>query len=119
VYIREAHPQDEWQMQSNIDQGVCYPQPKTFPERVAIANDFVQRFHFPIPVGIDLMSDAADRAYSAWPERIYIVDESAKIVYRGGLGPFNYHPEEARAWLESRFSQRATASKGVPAGPDE
>jgi len=26
------------------------------------------------------------------------------IMYRGGLGPFNYHPEEARAWLEKRFA---------------
>lgn len=103
VYIREAHPLDEWQMKSNVDQGVCYPQPQTLAQRVAIANDFTQRFHFPIPMGVDPMNDAANRAYAGWPERIYIIDESGKIVYRGGIGPFNYHPEEARAWLETRF----------------
>jgi hypothetical protein len=103
VYIREAHPLDEWQMKSNIDQGVCYPQPQTLAQRVAIANDFTQRFHFPIPMGVDPMDDAANRAFAGWPERIYIIDESGKIVYRGGIGPFNYHPEEARAWLEMRF----------------
>jgi peroxiredoxin len=42
--------------------------------------------------------------------RIYIIDESGKIVYRGGLGPFNYHPEEARAWLARRFPQTTSAS---------
>jgi len=31
-------------------------------------------------------------------------------VYRGGLGPFNYHPEEAREWLARRFPQTASAS---------
>jgi len=103
VYIREAHPLDEWQMKSNIDQGVCYPQPQTLAQRVAIANDFTARFHFPIPMGVDSMSDLANRLYAGWPERIYIVDEAGKIVYRGGLGPFNYHPEEARAWLERKF----------------
>lgn len=103
IYIREAHPQDEWQMKSNVDQGVCYPQPKTFPQRVAIANDFVTRFHYTIPIAIDTMDNAADHAYAAWPERIYIIDETGKIVYRGGLGPFNYHPAEARAWLAHRF----------------
>jgi hypothetical protein len=105
VYIREAHPQDEWQMKSNVDQGVCYPQPKTLTQRVAIANDFTQRFHFPLPLAIDAMTDLADHVYSAWPERIYIIDESGKLAYCGGIGPFNYHPEEARAWLEHRFAQ--------------
>mgnify|MGYP000356324549 CR=1 FL=1 len=37
VYIREAHPTDEWQMDSNVDQGVCYPQPRTLEERLVIA----------------------------------------------------------------------------------
>lgn len=103
-------------MQSNVDQNICYPQPKTFAQRVAIANDFVTRFHFPLPLGVDAMSNAADHTYAAWPERIYIIDESGKIVYRGGLGPFNYHPQEARAWLERRFPQTTSASQ-VPSPP--
>ena len=97
-------------MKPNVDQNICYMQPRTFPQRVVIANDFVTRFHYPIPIAIDAINDAADRTYGGWPERIYIVDESGKIVYRGGLGPFNYHPEEARAWLERRFPQTASAS---------
>jgi hypothetical protein len=103
VYIREAHPQDEWQMKSNVDESICYPQPQTLAQRVAIANDFIQRFHFPLPISVDDMHETADLAYGGWPERIYIIDESGKIAYRGGLGPFNYHPEEARAWLEKKF----------------
>ena len=54
-------------------------------------------------MGVDSMSDLANRLYAGWPERIYIVDESGNIAYRGGLGPFNYHPEEARAWLQKKF----------------
>lgn len=103
VYIREAHPQDEWQMKSNVDQNVCYPQPHTLSQRVAIASDFIHRFHFPLPMGVDDMNDAANHAYAGWPERIYVIDESGTIVYRGGLGPFNYRPQEVRAWLERRF----------------
>jgi hypothetical protein len=103
VYIREAHPLDEWQQKKNVEENICYPQPKTLAQRVAIANDFTQRFHFPLPLGIDPMTDLADHLYSGWPERIYIIDESGKLAYCGGIGPFNYHPEEARAWLEHRF----------------
>ena len=28
VYVREAHPTDEWQMKSNVKDDVCYAQPK-------------------------------------------------------------------------------------------
>lgn len=103
VYVREAHPSDEWQMKSNVKDDVCYAQPKTLEQRLAIANDFTKRFKYPLPFGIDDMSNAADLAYSAWPERIYIIDESGHIAYRGGMGPFNYKPEEARNWLAARY----------------
>jgi type I thyroxine 5'-deiodinase len=92
-------------MKSNLKDkdDVCYAQPKTLEQRVMIANDFVKRFKFTLPFGIDDMSNAANDAYAAWPERIYIIDESGRIAYRGGIGPFNYKPEEAREWLAARY----------------
>ena len=116
VYVREAHPTDEWQMKSNVKEDVCYPQPKTLEQRVAIANDFIKRFQFPMPFGVDDMNNAASEAYAAWPERIYIVDEKGRIAYRGGMGPFYYKPEEARAWLEKRFGP-AKPSAAPPMQP--
>lgn len=107
VYIREAHPTDEWQMDPNLKEDVCYAQPKTLEQRVAIANDFIKRFHYPLPFGIDDMNDAANKAYAAWPERVYIVDEDGRIAYAGGIGPFHYRPEEARDWLVKRFGASA------------
>jgi hypothetical protein len=103
VYVREAHPTDEWQMKSNVKDDVCYSQPKTLEQRLAIANDFTKRFKFNLPFGIDDMSNAADTAYSAWPERLYVIDESGHIAYRGGMGPFHYKPAEVREWLATRY----------------
>lgn len=103
VYIREAHPQDEWQMKSNVKEDICYPQPKTLAQRVAIADDFIKRSHFTLPLAVDDMRNLADLTYSAWPERIYVIDEKGFIAYRGGMGPFYYDPAEARAWLQKRF----------------
>jgi len=103
VYVREAHPTDEWQMKSNVKDDVCYAQPKTLEQRMAIANDFTKRFKYPLPFGVDDMSNAAELAYAAWPERLYIIDEAGHIAYRGGIGPFNYKPAEARDWLAGRF----------------
>lgn len=103
MYIREAHPTDEWQMPENEEQGVCYPQPKSLGERLAIAGDFVRRFHYEIPVLVDPMDNPADAAYAGWPERFYIVDEDGRIAYRGKPGPFGYRPEEVEGWLARRF----------------
>ena len=72
---------------------------------MAIANDFTKRFKYPLPFGVDDMGNAADLAYSAWPERLYIIDENGRIAYRGGMGPFNYNPAEARAWLAGRYGE--------------
>jgi len=103
VYVREAHPTDEWQMKSNVKDDVCYAQPKTLEQRVAIAKDFTSRYKFPLPFGIDDMSNAADSVYSAWPERLYIIDETGHLAYRGGMGPFHYKPAEVRDWLAAKY----------------
>jgi len=99
VYIREAHPLDEWQMDANEKEDVCYRQPRTLEERVLIANDFVKRFNYPIPLAIDTMDDKTEKVYAGWPERFYIVDRSGTIVYKGEPGPFGFRPDEVETWL--------------------
>ena len=115
VYVREAHPTDEWQMKSNVKDDVCYAQPKSLEQRVAIAQDFTKRFKYPVPFGIDDMSNLADAAYSAWPERLYIIDERGRIAYRGGMGPFHYNPTEVRDWLASRYGAVKHETPATPA----
>ena len=105
VYIKEAHTEDEWQMDSNVEQNICYPQPKTTAQRLRIANDFTKRFHFPIPLLVDPIENRANATYAGWPERIYILDERRRIIYKGEPGPFGFHPEEAEAWLGKRFGK--------------
>jgi hypothetical protein len=104
VYIKEAHPEDEWQMDSNEQEKVCYPQPRTLEQRVAIANDFVKRFHYDVPLAVDDMANEANAAYAGWPERFYIIDEAGRIAFKGKPGPFGFKPEEVEAWLKARFS---------------
>ncbi len=113
IYIREAHPTDEWQMRSNEEDkdDVCYTQPKTLEQRVAIANDFTRRYKFPLPFGIDEMSNAANDAFAAWPERLYILDPDGRISYKGGNGPFKYDPKEVRHWLAQHFGE-STSTRG-------
>jgi hypothetical protein len=121
IYIREAHPTDEWMMKSNEKDhdNVCYKQPRSIGDRVMIANDFTQRYKYVVPFGIDEMSNAANDAYAAWPERLYIIDESGHITYKGGNGPFKYDPKEVRAWLAQRYGEvkHPEPQPATPAAP--
>jgi hypothetical protein len=55
-----------------------------------------------IPGLVDTMDDATDRAYAAWPSRIFLMDLQGKIAVRGDPGPRGLVPS-ARAvedWLK-------------------
>ena len=110
VYIKEAHATDEWQMKSNETDNVCYAQPRTMDQRLAIANDFAKRFNYTIPMLVDGMDNAANQIYAGWPERIYVIDEQGSIVYKGKRGPFGFHPEEVETWLQKRFAAAGSAT---------
>ena len=101
IYIKEAHPTDEWQMDNNEKEGVCYAQPRDFEQRVAIANDFARRFEFPIPLLVDGIENRADSIYAGWPERFYVIDERGTIAFKGKPGPFGYDPGEVENWLRA------------------
>ena len=66
VYILEAHPSDVWQMQSNIKDKVVFASPKNLDER----------------------------AYTGWPDRIYVVDTNGRITYKSKPGPFGFKSDE-------------------------
>jgi len=96
VYIVEAHPLDEW----NLYAPVCFNQPKTLEERIKIAQDYGKETNLAMPIVVDLMTNATEKLYSAWPERLYVV-HNGKIAHKGGKGPRGYHPEEAEEWLQN------------------
>jgi len=101
VYIRESHPTDEWQMDANEKENVCYRQPRSLGERVLIANDFAKRFRYTLPLLVDPIDNRAEKLYAAWPERFYIIDTKGTIVYKGKPGPSGFKPNEVENWLKA------------------
>ena len=102
IYIKEAHPEDEWQMTVNEEQGVCYTQPQNLADRVMIANDFIERFQYSMPLMVDPMENPAEEAYAAWPERLYVVGSDGQIAYKGRKGPFGFDPDDLDQGLEAK-----------------
>ena len=101
VYIQEAHPTDEWAMDSNDEAGICYAQPRTLADRLAIARDLVARGNWKLPLVVDPIENPADTLYAAWPERLYVVGTDGRIAYKGKTGPFGFEPDEVDAWLDA------------------
>jgi len=102
-------------MDSNEEEGVCYPQPVTLDDRVRIASDFVKRCDYEIPIAIDPVDNPANQLYAGWPERFYIIDADGTIAYKGKTGPFGYFPDAVAAWLMSRFPRAVQPPSDVGA----
>lgn len=88
-------------MDSNVESGVVYSQPDTFEARQELAKTFVDRMGVETDTLVDDIRNTALACYAAWPERIYIVDRDGRILYKGGIGPFYFEPDELREFLES------------------
>jgi hypothetical protein len=112
VYIAEAHPEDEWQMDSNREQNFVFKQPQTSDQRKELAKILVDRLKYRVPLAIDSMDNRTDKAFAAWPERIYILGEGGKILYKGGPGPFGFKPDEAEKALAGLVTARAPQPAG-------
>ncbi len=99
VYIGEAHPSDAWQVPSNIRDRVVYASPTSSVERSSLADVCVTRLGIKIPALVDRFDDSTDKAYSGWPDRLYLVDRSGRIAYKSRPGPFGFKPAELEAAL--------------------
>lgn len=109
IYIREAHAEDGWKVPRNQREGIAIKDPKTMEERTAVAQQACAFFKTRIPGLVDTMDDATDRAYAAWPSRIFLVNLEGKIAVRGDPGPRGLVPA-ARAvedWLKKNAPQVA------------
>jgi hypothetical protein len=94
VYIEEAHASDLWQMPSNIKDQVVLTAPKTLDERGDVASSCVRKLGLEIPALVDGMDNAVERAYTGWPDRLYLIDRAGRVVYKSKPGPFGFKPDE-------------------------
>ncbi len=99
VYITEAHPSDVWQMQSNFKDKVVFASPKNEEERALVAGACVRKLGIQIPAVLDEFGNSTEKAYTGWPDRLYLIDSRGSIAYKAKPGPFGFKSEELRAAL--------------------
>ena len=119
VYIREAHPIDGWWMGRRLTKKLMlrfapkvsmeHYDPKTIKERRAVAGECKTALQYGVRTYIDEMDDHVNYTYAAWPTRLYLVGLDGKIVYGGGLGPYDFKPAKLKAAIEEYLKQLSTS----------
>ena len=77
----------------NLDEDIIYKQPQTTEERATVAEACVLHMNLAMPTLLDSMSNEVDEAYSALPERLFLIDAGGAIHWRCGMGPFGFEPD--------------------------
>jgi Iodothyronine deiodinase. len=100
VYITEAHPTDVWQTESNIKEKIVFASPRSEEERGFVAGACVRKLGIEIPAVLDEFGNSTENAYTAWPDRLYLIDAAGRVAYKSKPGPFGFSADELKAALQ-------------------
>jgi hypothetical protein len=87
-------------MSSNIRDKVVYANPKSEEERAFIAGACVRNLGIKIPAGLDEFGNSTERAYTGWPDRMYLIDAAGRVAYKSKPGPFGFDSAELKKALD-------------------
>ena len=79
-------------MASNVRQNVVFASPKSPEARTDIASACVRNLHLKIPALLDPLDNPTERAYTGWPDRLYVIDREGRVAYKSKPGPFGFQP---------------------------
>jgi hypothetical protein len=104
VYIQEAHPIDAWQVDDNLEDDVLVASTMTMDDRLKAAGMCIRNLGIELPALIDEPDNRAERAYTGWPDRLYVIDREGRIDYKSAAGPFGFKPADVEAALKKLVS---------------
>ena len=99
IYIREAHSTQDWASTQNQREGITLQPAKNMDERGDHAAICVRKLHIEFPTLLDNMNGGAEKAYSAWPSKAYLLDTHGRIIFSSGLSEQEFKPEQLEAAL--------------------
>jgi type I thyroxine 5'-deiodinase len=100
VYIEEAHPIDAWQVDDNLEDDVLVATTKTSDERYKVAGVCVTKLKIDLPAVVDGPDNHTERAYTGWPDRLYVIDRAGRVAYKSAAGPFGFKPAQVENALK-------------------
>ena len=95
-------------MASNIRDKVIFQTPRKFEERTDVASSCVLKLGIKIPAVVDDMNNSTERAYTGWPDRIYLIDRNGRVALKTKPGPFGFAPSQLETQRQ-RILPRSTS----------
>lgn len=112
VYISEAHPQVAGHAvePENEAEGISMKTHESFDDRLAAAATCQEGMELTMPVLVDTLDGYAERAYGAWPARLYIIGPGGDVAYKGDPGPVGVNADELGLRLKKLLAGERTGS---------
>ena len=112
AYIKEAHPEDSdggYRSERNAKLGIVIDQPTTIDQRAEAAEVCVLALNLEMPMLLDDMTNQIEKAYRAWPDRLFVLDAEGRITYHSAQGPQGFYPEDWEAAIQSLIGAEEAA----------
>lgn len=81
-------------MPVNEREDVVYEDPKAYEERAEIASTCAVKLGIEFPALVDSIENTTERAYTGWPDRLYLIDVDGRVAYKSAPGPFGFKPDQ-------------------------
>ena len=69
------------------------------------------------PAVLDGFENSTEKAYTGWPERIYLIDQHNRVLYKSKPGPFGFKPPELEQALKQLPNTDSFERARLPAAP--
>jgi hypothetical protein len=79
-------------MPENLKEGILITSPRSLLQREKVAGACVRKLGLEIPALVDDFADSTEIAYTAWPDRLYVIDRDGHVAFKSDPGPFGFKP---------------------------
>jgi tetratricopeptide (TPR) repeat protein len=101
VYIREAHSTEQWQSTVNERENVQLAPVSSAGQKQEYAMLCQRKLHLRFPAVVDGLDDAAEKAYQAWPSRVYVLSADGHVQYSSALTEEDFDRNALEAAIRS------------------
>jgi type I thyroxine 5'-deiodinase len=66
---------------------------------------------------LDEFGNSTEKAYTGWPDRIYLIDQNGRVAYKSKPGPFGFKASELSAALANLPKSRTAGAASLQPVP--
>ena len=79
---------------------MVYEDPKRYEDRINLAATCSTDLKIEFPALVDAIENTTEVAYTAWPDRLYVIDRAGRVAFKSEAGPFGFKTDQLSAAIE-------------------